>query len=117
MEGFWTCTFEGIQGFGTGVVVLIGGKLFGGDTGYTYTGSYTVSGSTLEAKVHVEQYVGGIPSVMGQTNFNLELRGAANGNQIVIAGSVPGTPMLFRGTMTKRSELPARNQAVVGQAG
>ena len=54
MQGFWTIQFRGVQGFGSGVVTLIDGDIFGGDGGYIYTGSYKTNGPTLDAQVHVK---------------------------------------------------------------
>jgi hypothetical protein len=107
MEGFWTVGFQGVQGWGAGVVVLIGGKVFGGDSGYMYTGTYTQRGNTLDARVHVKQYVQGVPNVMGRTEFDLNLTGTLNGSTITATGSIPGAQGQLRGTMTKQQELPA----------
>src|SRR5580658_7553248 len=65
MEGFWTVQFTGVQGWGAGVLTLIGGRLFGGDSGFLYTGTYTEQGNALTARVHVKRYVAGIANVMG----------------------------------------------------
>ena len=64
MEGFYTVQFKGVQGLGAGVVTLVAGRLFGGDSGYLYTGTYTDTGNTLKAQVHVKQFVPGSSSVM-----------------------------------------------------
>ncbi len=47
IEGLWAVQYVGIQGNGGGVVVFIDGKVLGGDTGYTYVGTYTVRNETL----------------------------------------------------------------------
>lgn len=38
IDGFWTVKFKGVQG--GGVAVFSKGKILGGDSGYTYTGTY-----------------------------------------------------------------------------
>jgi 2-keto-4-pentenoate hydratase/2-oxohepta-3-ene-1,7-dioic acid hydratase in catechol pathway len=106
MEGFWTVAFKGIQGFGAGVATLIGGKVFGGDSGYLYTGTYTQQGNTLNARIHVKQYVQGVPNVMGRTEFDLILTGTLSGNTITATGTIPGAPGQLVGTLTKQQELP-----------
>jgi hypothetical protein len=40
VDGFWTIQFQGMQGADAGVGVFTKGKIFGGDSGYTYTGFY-----------------------------------------------------------------------------
>jgi len=101
MEGFWTVQFSGVQGFGFGVVTLVGGKLYGGDSAFIYTGTYADDGTTLNAKVHVRRGAPGAQSVMGRDQFDLELNGTLNGNSIAASGSIPGIPMRFQATLTK----------------
>lgn len=108
MEGFWTIQFTGVQGWGTGVVTLVGGRVFGGDSGFLYTGSYTQQGDALNARVHVKQYLAGVPNVMGLNEFDLELTGKLQGNKIAATGSIPGTPLRLNGSLVKQGDLPAR---------
>lgn len=108
MEGFWTVQFTGVQGWGAGVLTLIGGQVFGGDSGFLYTGTYTQEGNTLTARVHVRQYVPGVANVMGRNQFDLELTGTLQGNTITATGNIPGTPLRLNGTLTKQGDLPAR---------
>lgn len=107
MEGFYTVQFEGIQGWGAGVVTLVGGQVFGGDNGYLYTGTYQQSGDTLTASIHVAQFTAGVPSVMGQTSFDMLVNGNMSGDHIAVTGTVAGAPASFRGNLTKRGAIPA----------
>jgi hypothetical protein len=106
MEGFWTVHFTGVQGWGDGVVTLIAGQVYGGDGGYLYTGTYAGDQNQLNAKLHIRQYAPGYQSVMGRSEFDLALTGTRNGDQIAVKGSIPGTPLAFQGSMTKRGNLP-----------
>ena len=108
MEGFWTVQFTGVQGWGAGVITLIGGRLFGGDSGFLYTGTYTQQGNALTARVHVKQFVTGAANVMGRNEFDLELTGTLQGNTLAATGSVPGTQLRLTGALTKQGDLPAR---------
>jgi len=47
MEGFWTVHFEGVQGFGGGALILIGGVVYGDDTSFLYRGNYTQEGNHI----------------------------------------------------------------------
>jgi len=109
MVGFWIVQFTGVQGFGWGVLTLINGRVFGGDSMMLYTGSYTQEGTTLRASVHVKAHanVPGIQSVMGRNEFDLELSGTLQGNTITGSGTIPGTQLRLNTTLTKHSELPA----------
>ena len=108
MEGFWTVQFRGIQGWGAGVVTLINGQLFGGDSGFLYTGTYDQQGNAFAAHVHVRQHVAGVPNVMGRNQFDLELTGTLQGNVIAVAGTLPGTELRLNGTLTRQALLPPR---------
>ena len=88
MEGFWTLQFTGVQGWGTGTVTLANGLVSGGDSAFTYTGTYTQQGST--------------PNVMGRDEFDLDLTGTKQGNTIAATGVIPGTQFRLNGTLTKQ---------------
>ncbi len=51
---------------GAGVITLVGGQLFGGDSAFLYKGTYTERGNTLTAQVQVNRYAAGMGSVMGR---------------------------------------------------
>jgi hypothetical protein len=106
MEGFWVVQFNGVQGFGAGVVTLMGGQIFGGDSGFLYTGTYTDQAGALNAQIHVRRYAAGMASVMGRDQFDLVLTGTLNGNAIAATGTIPGTPMQFRAQLTRQGNLP-----------
>jgi hypothetical protein len=105
MDGFWLVQFTGVQGFGGGAVTLIHGKVFGGDSGFLYTGSYTDQGGTLSARIHVKRSLPGAPSVMGRDQFDLELTGTLQGDVITAKGTIPGTPLAFQAKLTKQGDI------------
>lgn len=105
MEGFWLVQFKGVQGFGGGAVTLVHGKVFGGDSGFMYSGTYEEQGNTLNAKIHVKRSFPGTQSVMGQEKFDLELSGTLQGNVIAAKGSIPGTNLRFEAQLTKHGDI------------
>jgi T3SS negative regulator,GrlR len=109
IEGFWIVQYEGMQGNGGGVAVLLKGKIFGGDTGYIYTGSYEMKGDQLTARVAVKNFLPGIPSVLGVVgDFELNIEGKLAGDVIKGTGSlVDGRAVGIGVKLTKRAELPA----------
>ncbi len=109
MEGFWTVQFTGVQGWGAGVITLIGGRVFGGDSGFLYTGTYAQQGNALTARVHIKQYNSGVPNVMGRNEFDLELNGTLQGNTLAGTGTIPGTQLRLNATLTKQADLPTKN--------
>lgn len=106
MEGFWTVQFSGVDGFGFGTVTLAGGHIFGGDSGFIYTGTYTAQNGVLKAHVHVRRGAAGAQSVMGRDQFDLELTGALQGNSIAANGSIPGTTLGFKAQLVKQGDIP-----------
>lgn len=108
MEGFWTVQFQGVQGMGAGVVTLIGGQLFGGDSGMLYTGTYTAQGNKFQAKVQVNRYANttGIVSVMGMDRFSLDLNGTIEGGRGALSGTATGTSLRFSASLAKQGDLP-----------
>ncbi len=108
MEGFWTVQFKGVQGFGTGVVVYIGGRVFGGDSAVMFTGTYDLQGDAVRIRIHVKQMVPGLMTVMGRTEYDLDLAGTLNGNMLKLAGNIPGTEDRLSATLLKHSDLPPR---------
>jgi|SRR6266550_4451 len=108
VDGFWIVQFEGLQGGGGGVAVLTKGQVFGGDSAYTYTGTYQMDQATLKARVAVKNFIPGISNVLGVVgDFELSLTGTVEG--AIIKGKAalvgqPGAGIVVR--LTKRGELP-----------
>jgi hypothetical protein len=107
MEGFWIVQFEGIEGGGGGVAVLLRSKVYGGDGAYHYTGTYTAIGSHLAADVFVHQFLEGIGNVLGvEGDFRLNLAGELVNGSIKGTATLVGAPgagMAFK--LTKVSEI------------
>ena len=108
MEGFYTVQFVGVQGWGTGVAVYIGGHVLGGDSAVMFTGTYDRQGDAVTVKLHVKQIAPGLMNTMGRNEFDLDLAGAVEGDKIKLAGNIPGTEERLKATLTKQSELPGR---------
>ena len=109
MEGFYTVQFVGVQGWGTGVAVYIGGHVLGGDSAVMFTGTYDRQGDAVTSQLHVKQIDPQLMNVMGRNEFDLELAGTLEGDKLKLAGNIPGTDMRLKATLTKQCELPARN--------
>jgi len=109
IEGFWIVQYEGMRGNGGGVAVFTKGKILGGDSGYTYVGTYQTQGSTVKAHVECHNFLPDIPSVLGVTgDFELNINGKLDGNVISGTGSLPGAEAVgIAVKLTKRADLPA----------
>ena len=108
MEGFYTVQFVGVQGWGTGVAVYIGGHVLGGDSAVMWTGTYDRQGDAVKVLLHVKQIAPGLMNTMGKNEFDLDLAGTVEGEKIKLAGNIPGTELRLKATLTKQSELPGR---------
>ncbi len=115
VEGFWTVQFTGIQGLGFGVVTLLGGQVFGGDSGFLYTGTYTENGNAVDIRVQVRRVVDEAPKVMGLDRFELELTGRLQGNTLVVTGVISGIQLPFSGILMKQDDIPTRTTSGVTQ--
>ena len=108
IEGFWIVQYEGMRGNGGGVAMFIKGQVFGGDTGYTYTGSYNEKDGVVKAHVMVRNFLPDIPSVLGVVgDFELTIDGKLENGVINGTGSlVKGDAVGIAVKLTKRAELP-----------
>jgi hypothetical protein len=108
IEGFWIVQFEGMRGNGGGVAMFIKGKVFGGDTGYLYLGSYQMQGDTVKAHVNVTRFLPDIPSVLGVVgDFELNIVGKLDGDVINGTGSLVNSQAAgIAVKLTKRAKLP-----------
>lgn len=108
VEGFWIVQFEGAQGNGGGVVFFIGGRIFGGDSGFVYTGMYQTDEKTITGSVKVRNFLPEVSSVFGVPgDYELSLRGNVVGNKIDGSASlVNQAAMGIVVKLTKVGELP-----------
>lgn len=88
-DGLYKVQFQTPLGAGSGVVHLMGGKLWGGDAGLFYIGTYTEHGSDFVANVATDRHTQypGIVSVFGKDRVHISLSGKTNGD----AGQMKGT--------------------------
>jgi len=108
MEGFWTVQFKGVQGWGAGVVTMIAGRVFGGDSVVMFMGTYSLVGNDAKVQIHVKQFMEGLMNVMGPKEFDLDLAGKLEDDKLTLAGSIPGTELKLNAVLNRQALLPAR---------
>ncbi len=109
IDGFWLVQFEGMQGNGGGVVVFIKGQVFGGDSGYYYTGSYEISAALVKAHVQVRNFLPAVPNVLGvKGDFELSVTGTLEGDVIRGTASLVSPKGIgIAVKLTRKAMLPA----------
>jgi hypothetical protein len=106
IDGFWTVHFEAGGNRGAGVVVLTNGKLFGGDSGFTYIGTYSVTDDAVTSEVKAQNFEPTVPSLLGLSSYTLNLRGKLSGDVISGQATTPAKPGLVLSLrLQKRSAL------------
>ena len=93
-DGLYKIAFETQHGVGAGVAHLIGGRIWGGDGGLFYVGSYEVDGSRFDGTVttaaHTEHP--GLVSVFGVNQARVHLSGTWSGDAADLAGTAAEAP-------------------------
>jgi T3SS negative regulator,GrlR len=94
LEGLYVVTFGGVTGSRSngGVVVLHGGRFFGGDSSYYYVGDYDTSAiPTVAGRGRIVKHSATAPNVFGDSAPEFE---------IVLRGRI-GSGGVIRGTMSR----------------
>jgi hypothetical protein len=108
IDGFWIMKVATPPQFTSGgVAVFIGGKIFGGDSGFAWMGTYQESGKLVKARVAVHHFDAAIPSIVGiEGDYEMQFSGNMEGDAITGTAMVTGQPqhsMAVR--LSKRANL------------
>jgi hypothetical protein len=109
VDGFWVVQFAGMEGKGGGVVVMTKGKILGGDSAFTYLGSYKEGDGKMSAEVLVQNFDPLIGNVLGiKGDFTLKFDLTANGNdELQGQASTPSAPGFgLKAKLRRRAALP-----------
>jgi hypothetical protein len=103
MQGFWTVKFGTPRGTGAGVAYFTENQVFGGDSGFTYIGTYETRDKEIAATLRVNPHTPGMASVFGNGQpFDLTIAGSNEGGKLVGTGTASHVPGLsFQVTLTK----------------
>lgn len=92
VDGFWTIHYDAEGYRGAGVVVLTKGKLYGGDSGFTYIGSYLENGDLVSADLTARNFESSVMGLMGLSHYTLTLQGRVTGDVITCTATTPSRP-------------------------
>lgn len=65
LDGFWIVKFTAPGISGSGVVLFSNGKVFGGETGFYYVGTYRSEEKVVKARVMVRNFDPNVPTGFG----------------------------------------------------
>jgi len=106
-DGQYAAWFKTPRGEGTGLLVLANGKITGGDSGLTYSGSYQVDQDRFTAVVSTRRHAAGPPSLFGIDEVQIEVTGKSTGTTASCTGAAKQAPELaFQATLI-RVQTPA----------
>ncbi|MDO8931088.1 MAG: GrlR family regulatory protein [Rhodocyclaceae bacterium] len=93
---------------GYGVLVLETGRVFGGDSSFTFIGDYEIESHILKANVKCTNDRNVLTSVFGNIKeFNLKLEGKVEEKEFLLNGYMAENPsMEISVKLTRRAELP-----------
>jgi len=93
-NGLYKIDFETQRGGGQGVVYLRNGKIWGGDSGWYYIGTYEQDGDDFTASVTLKDHTKHthITSALGVDEAEMTLKGVADGDAFKTKGKSKQAP-------------------------
>lgn len=93
IEGFWILKIQPPPVTTGGVAIFINGKVFGGDNGFTWVGTYTGDERLVKGRVRVHNFDPDIKSVLGvEGDYDMYFSGNIEGDLITGTAMVANQP-------------------------
>lgn len=116
-DGRYAAWFRTSHGEGTGIVNLANGRISGGDSIFTYDGSYEVDDDRFTAALTTKRHAAGPSTVFGVDEVEVRLTGKVNGTTASCRGTAQQAPNLtFEATLflgQDQSREPDRKRATL----
>lgn len=108
LDGFWIVKFTAAQVYGSGVVVFSNGKIFGGETGFYYLGTYEAEGRIVKARIIVRNFDCATPNGFGiagdyEMDVSATLQDDRNANGTAVVSGHPQYNLGIR--LVKKADL------------
>jgi len=101
-NGEYAAWFKTPRGEGTGILLLTNGKITGGDSVLTYSGSYQVDEDRFTAVVSTKRHAAGQPTLFGIDEVQIEVVGKSTGTTASCTGAAKQAPDLpFQATLIR----------------
>ena len=114
-DGRYAVWFRTSRGEGTGIVHVADGIISGGDSFFTYSGSYEVDDGRFTAALNITRHAAGPPTLFGLDEVELELAGKFSGRMASCSGAARQAPdMSFEATLIPSEDVspaPVGNRA------
>ena len=107
VDGFWILQVQILEFSSGGVAVFLKGKVYGGDNGFSWVGTYEEEGRQVKARVNVHNFDPAVQSVFGIIG-DYELHFSCNVQGDVITGTalLANQPQKSLGIrLTKRANI------------
>jgi hypothetical protein len=105
-DGTYAAWFRSALGQGTGMVDLVGGRISGRDSFFSYSGSYEVDGARVTARLSTRRLAEGPTTVLGFDEVDLTLAGMINAATVCCSGTARQAP----GVQLEVTLLPSRDE-------
>src|SRR5258708_15549626 len=107
-DGKYAAWFRTSHGEGTGIVHLANGRISGGDSIFSYSGTYEVDGDRFTAVLVTRRHGAGPSTVFGIDEVEARLVGRFNGTTALCSGSAEQAPgVVFEATLfLDQEQLP-----------
>jgi len=103
IDGLWTVQTKTAEGTGGAVVMLIGGKIFGGDNAFYFTGTYRADEVSMKARVTVQNFDPAFPSIVGvESPYELEVSVSVKGDSMLGTAMLANQPAKSFGVQLSR---------------
>ena len=117
-DGQYAAWFKTPRGEGTGILHLANGKISGGDSVLTYSGSYQVDEDRFTAVVSTRRHAAGQPTLFGIDEVQIEVSGKSTGTTASCVGAAKQAPELsFQATLIRVQSPSLPSSAPVRKSG
>jgi hypothetical protein len=111
LEALYVVEFGDVAGRGYrngGTAVFETGRIFGGDSGYYYLGTYTIDKDQLSARARIVKHNPSWVNAFGDASddFEITVIGTRNGNTITGQMQRSGTGIILPIRLIRKAELP-----------
>lgn len=106
-DGRYAAWFRTSRGEGTCNVQLANGRISGGDSFFTYSGSYESEDDRFTAVLTTKRYAAGPPTVFGLDEVEIRLEGKIKGMTAACTGTAEQAPgVIFEATLFLGQDSP-----------